>query len=57
MYSLFYAAELSGIGYAPNSGAKVQKNSEICKYICNLQENVAKIQEKNEKNAVVGCEL
>ena len=25
MYSLFYAAELSGIGYAPKTGTKVQK--------------------------------
>ena len=57
MYSLFYAAELSGIGYAPNSGAKVHKIFQICKFICNLQENVAKIHEKKEKNAVVGCEL
>ena len=32
MYSLFYAAELSGIGYAPNSGAKVQKNFDIDKF-------------------------
>ena len=31
MFSLFYAAELSGIGYAPKSGAKVQIISDICK--------------------------
>ena len=33
MYSLFYAAELSGIGYAPQTGAKVLLFSDIRKFI------------------------
>ena len=32
MYSLFYAAELSGNGYAPSSGAKVQKIFDMDKF-------------------------
>jgi hypothetical protein len=32
LYSLFYADELSGIGYAPKSGAKLQKYFDIYKF-------------------------
>ena len=55
MYSLFYAAELSGIGYAPNSGAKVLLFFDICKLFLHIARNQHEIAENIYKEDRKNC--
>ena len=52
MYSLFYAAELSGGGIITFAGAKVQQFSDICKFVKQILQNLCKMAQKKQPS---GC--
>lgn len=54
----FYAAEFSGIGYAPKSGAKVQKIFDIYKFLEEESADKMKIEKEITQNSYFDrCEV